>query len=77
MKHIQELQRTVEAGDGAVLFFVVQMEGIQSVQPNDATHPAFGAALRQAAKQGVQVLARGCRVEPSHLEMAEEIPVVL
>ena len=49
VKHIQELQRTVEAGDGAVLFFVVQMEGIQSVQPNDATHPAFGAALRQAA----------------------------
>lgn len=77
VKHIQELQRTVEAGDGAVLFFVVQMEGIQSVQPNDATHPAFGAALRQAAKQGVQVLARGCRVEPSRLEMAEEIPVVL
>ena len=63
--------------DGAVLFFVVQMEGIQSVQPNDATHPAFGAALRQAAKQGVQVLARGCRVEPSRLEMAEEFPVVL
>ena len=77
VKHIQELQRTVEAGDGAVLFFVVQMEGVQSVQPNDATHPAFGAALRQAAKQGVQVLARGCRVEPSRLEMAEEIPVVL
>lgn len=77
VKHIQELQRAAEAGDGAVLFFVVQMEGIQSVQPNDATHPAFGAALRQAAKQGVQVLARGCRVEPSRLEMAEEIPVVL
>ena len=77
VKHIQELQRAAEAGDGAALFFVVQMEGIQSVQPNDATHPAFGAALRQAAKQGVQVLARGCRVEPSRLEMAEEIPVVL
>ncbi len=77
VKHIQELQRAAEAGDGAVLFFVVQMEGIQSVQPNDATHPAFGAALRQAAKQGVQVLARGCRVEPSRLEIAEEIPVVL
>ena len=77
VKHIQELQRAAEAGDGAVLFFVVQMEGIQSVQPNDATHPAFGAALRQAAKQGVQVLARGCRVEPSCLEIAEEIPVVL
>lgn len=77
VKHIQELQRAAEAGDGAVLFFVVQMEDIRSVQPNDATHPAFGAALRQAAKQGVQVLARGCRVEPSRLEMAEEIPVVL
>lgn len=77
VKHIQELQRAAEAGDGAVLFFVVQMEGIQSVQPNDATHLAFGAALRQAAKQGVQVLARGCRVEPSRLEIAEEIPVVL
>lgn len=77
VKHIRELQKAAETGLGACLFFVVQMEGIHSVAPNDATHPAFGEALREAAAHGVQVRARGCRVEPDLLELAEEIPVDL
>ena len=77
VKHIRELQKAAETGLDACLFFVVQMEGIRSVAPNDDTHPAFGEALREAAAHGVQVLARGCRVEPDLLELAEEIPVDL
>ena len=44
VKHIRELQKAAEAGLGAALFFVVQMEGMSSVAPNDETHPAFGKA---------------------------------
>ena len=35
VKHIRELQKAAEAGLGAALFFVVQMEGMKSVAPNE------------------------------------------
>lgn len=77
VKHIRELQRAAEAGFGAALFFVVQMEGMRSVAPNDETHPAFGAALREAAARGVQVRAWDCAVTPESLTLRREVPVLL
>ena len=66
VKHIRELQRAAETGLDAVLFFVVQIRDIHSVAPNDATHPAFGEALREAAAHGVRVLAYDCDVTVPH-----------
>ena len=77
IKHIRELQRAVEEGHGATLFFVVQMGDIASVAPNDDTHPAFGAALREAAAAGVQVRAYDCSVMPDSLTIRREVPVIL
>lgn len=77
VKHIRELQRAAEAGLGAVLFFVVQMEGIRSVAPNDETHPAFGAALREAAERGVRVCAWDCAVTPESIAIRRPVPVIL
>ena len=77
VKHIRELQRAAEAGLGAALFFVVQMENMKSVAPNDETHPAFGAALREAAAHGVRVCAWDCAVTPDSLTIRREVPVLL
>lgn len=77
VKHIRELQRAAEAGLGAALFFVVQMENMRSVAPNDETHPAFGAALREAAAKGVRVCAYDCAVTPESLTIRREVPVLL
>ena len=77
VKHIQELQRAVEAGLQATLFFVVQMADIQSVAPNDITHPAFGSALRKAAERGVNVLAYDCTVTADRLAIRRPVPVLL
>jgi len=77
VKHIRELQKAAEAGQGAALFFVVQMEGMRSVAPNDETHPAFGAALREAAAKGVRVCAWDCAVTPESLTLRQEVPVLL
>ena len=77
VRHIQELRRAAEAGLGATLFFVVQMEGMRSVAPNDETHPAFGEALREAAAHGVRVLAYDCAVTPESLELRAPVPVLL
>lgn len=77
VRHIHELQDAVGRGLEATLFFVVQMEGMKDVAPNDATHPAFGAALRAAAAAGVHVRAFGCAVTPDSVVIQREIPVIL
>jgi len=77
IKHIRELQKAVQHGLEATICFIVQMEGMRSVSPNDETHPAFGQALREAAAHGVGVRAYECRVTPDNLEIQREIPVIL
>lgn len=77
VKHLHGLQRAVEQGHRAAVFFVVQMKGVTRFRPNDATHPAFGAALREAAENGVGVYAYDCRVTPDSLTIDAPVPVLL
>lgn len=77
IKHLQELMRAAAEGHRASAVFVIQMEDVTDFAPNDNTHPAFGAALREAAKAGVQVMAVNCRVTPDSLEILGPVPVIL
>lgn len=77
VKHLEELIAARAAGYEAAVCFVVQMERMNWLEPNDATHPEFGAALRRAAKAGVEVLALECRVTPDSLTAKRPIPVRL
>lgn len=77
VKHLEELIRAKRAGYEACLFFVVQMENVRYLAPNDATHPAFGEALRRAGAEGVRLLARDCRVTPDSLCMGKSVPIRL
>ena len=77
VKHLEELAAAREAGYEAGLCFIVQMEGMDHVEPNDATHPEFGSALRRAAGAGVEVLALECAVEPGRLRIKRPVPVRL
>lgn len=77
VRHIRELQKAAEAGLDTTLFFVVQIENIRSVAPNDETHPAFGAALREAVARGVHVCAYDCTVTPDSLAIHRPVPVIL
>ncbi|TGN38352.1 DNA/RNA nuclease SfsA [Marinobacter confluentis] len=56
-KHLRELIAQVEAGDRAVLLFVVNHTGIELVKPADHIDPAYGKLLREAGAAGVEVLA--------------------
>ena len=77
VKHLRGLARAVEQGYRAAVFFVVQMKGPKSFSPNDATHPAFGEALRRAAAAGVEIYAYDCRVTPSSLVLDAPVEVLL
>ena len=76
-KHLRGLTKAVEEGCGAYVLFVIQMEDVEYLHPNDATDPAFGAALRQAAQAGVQVLAVDCRVTADTMTVGGVVPVRL
>ena len=77
VKHLRGLLRAVEQGYRAAVFFVIQMKGVTHFRPNDATDPAFGHALREAAAGGVAVLAYDCRVTPDALTLDAPAPVLL
>ena len=77
VKHLRELIACREAGYEAAVCVVIQMEGMAAFSPNDRTHPEFGAALREAARAGVKVLAVECAVTPDSLTMTRPVPVRL
>ena len=77
VKHLEHLIRAVEEGHKAAALFIVQMEGIAALRPNDDTHPAFGVTLRRAAAAGVQVWAVDCTVTPDTLTHRAPVPVEL
>ena len=77
VKHLEELVLARQAGYEAGVCFIVQMAGMDHVEPNDATHPEFGAALRRAARAGVAVLALECAVSPDRLAVSCSVPVWL
>ncbi len=77
IKHLEELISARRAGYQATMCFIVQMEGMRYLEPNDATHPQFGQALRRAAQAGVEVLAMECAVTPRELRVAHPLPVCL
>ena len=74
-KHLRGLEALAQQGYGAYVLFVIQMSDVKYLCPNDATDPAFGAALRSAAAAGVQVLAMDCAVTEDTMEI--RLPVLV
>ena len=76
-KHLLELAAAARAGEDCAVVFVIQMEQARYFTPNDRTDPRFADALRQAAADGVRVLAYTCRVTPDSLELDKPLEVRL
>ncbi len=77
VKHLQELVNAKANGFHAYILFVIQMSGMKLFTPNDATHKAFGDALRSASKNGVNILVYECKVTPGTLEIAKPVSIDL
>ena len=74
-KHLRGLTQLAQQGYGAYVLFVIQMSDVKFLHPNDMTDPAFGAALREAAAAGVQVLAMDCAVTKDTMQI--RLPVLV
>ena len=77
VKHLQGLARAAQEGYGAYVLFVIQIEDVRYLHPNDQTDPAFGKALREAAAQGVQLLAMSCQITEDTMTLHTSVPIVL
>ena len=76
-KHLKGLTEAVKAGFGAYVLFVIQMADVKYLRPHDERDPAFGAALREAAENGVVVMAMDCSVAADSMEIRLRVPVKL
>lgn len=76
-KHIRGLIRAASEGCGAYILFAIQMSDVVYIHPNDATDPAFGKALREAAESGVEILAMDCEVTPETMVIRNPVEVRL
>ena len=69
VKHLGELAKAAQEGYHAIMAYVIQMEGIQQVKPNIATHPAYGEAVNKALAAGVKILFFCTSVKPQELKI--------
>ena len=72
VKHLRELTRAVSDGYKAYIAFVIQMEGVNEVRPNELMHREFAEALHEAQKAGVKVLFLTCGVSMGALRILDE-----
>ena len=73
VKHLKELTTAVEHGYHCSIAFVIPMEGITEVRANVATHKAFGDALEEAKRAGVEVVCLPCKVLPDEVFVVKAI----
>ena len=74
-KHLRGLIQAAREGYGAYVLFVIQMSDVKYLHPNDITDPVFAAALREAAENGVTILAMDCGVTPDTMQL--RLPVLV
>ncbi len=77
VKHLNELANSIRDGFEAYILFVVQMKSIHCFRPHDAIHPEFGDALRNAAKNGVNLLAVDCIITPDSMTIDNKVNIQL
>lgn len=76
-RHVRELMQCVKQGYEAYVVFVVQMKGVKYFSPAEDKDAAFARTLRQAASEGVGIIAVDCRVGEDFMEIADPVEVIL
>ena len=69
VKHLQELTKAAKEGCHCSIAFVIQMNGIHCVLPNEGAQPEFKEALVKAARVGVQIVCYSCHVEDDSIKI--------
>jgi sugar fermentation stimulation protein A len=74
LKHLKELTAMVEAGERAVMLFVLQRTDCDAFSACADLDPAYAKGLTEAAARGVEVLAYACEISPQAERIAGRVP---
>jgi sugar fermentation stimulation protein A len=74
LKHLKELTAMVEAGERAVMLFVIQRTDCDAFSACHDLDPAYARGLTEAAARGVEVLAYACEISPAGVRIAAPVP---
>ena len=75
-KHLEELAAMAAAGARAVMLFLVQIASAERFALARDIDPTYGMQFDRARAQGVEALARRCRLSRDAIEVAEAIAIV-
>lgn len=76
-KHLRELAALARDGVRAVQLYCVNLSGIDAVRPAEEIDPAYAAALREAHRAGVEVLAYGAEISAQEVRLVRRLDVLL
>jgi len=76
-KHLKTLIRVKKAGMRAVMLYVVQRMDVRIFSIARDIDPAYGKALDEAIRNGVEVIVIQARVSPDSIEFHRTLPVEL
>jgi len=74
LKHLRELTAMVEAGERAVMLFVIQRTDCDAFEACHDLDPAYAKGLMAAAAAGVEVLAYRCGITTEGVVLADRVP---
>jgi sugar fermentation stimulation protein A len=75
-KHLRELTRLAVEGVRAFQLYCVNLSGVEAVRPAKEIDPLYAQALSDARLAGVQVLAYGCELSPTGIQLLRPLAVV-
>ncbi len=76
-KHLGELADMVEAGNRAIMFYLVQRGDCARFRIAADIDPAYDAALKVARSRGVEVLCYTCEMSTGGISVATPLPLEL
>ena len=74
-KHLDELMAEVDAGNRAVMFYLVQRDDCAYFSPATDIDPVYSGKLKDAALKGVEVLVYSCTVTPEGITLKTSLEV--
>jgi sugar fermentation stimulation protein A len=77
VRHLEALMAVVARGARGILLFHVGRADADAVSPADDIDPAYGIALRRAARAGVEILAYRADITPPEILLGPPLPVIL
>lgn len=74
-RHLAELARQAEAGNRAVMLFVIQRNDGQAFRLARDIDPTYAEAFDLARQAGVEMFARACHVSETQIALADPVPI--